>query len=424
MTTTCLSTCKENILWQATCQVELPSNLYLKRGRNCLSQEASPYFHPPKENSNPGHCVALSLRWIEWVQEHPDQITPPFIQAGDRRVAEISTRYVTNFFQHLRRNETSRVNDLALQQQLVEGYGKHITETVHLQGSALSIAEKMQQLPDGHYFINLPGHMAVLYRNQDQTLYYDPMHGVMNFDAKRIALVFALHYNLHIEQYLTLQKVSASDEEHRHTGEVSRDLGSLKEGEVQGKWQTLEYTFQGKVYHFQQHIETGQIFTFDTRKTVRIKGLLLALTTPFVLVIKIIDHFCTFFFAAAMALKSLITGKKLEAKRYGKFALENGIDIFRSIPYRILCLFAAIYTMIRPFEGRGWFGKLERNLNRSHHRENLLRNAYFHARCFTPINFGKEHLPTSSILRTFRKHVVFPTAIQEISSLRRAIRKS
>lgn len=156
--------------------------------------------------------------------------------------------------------------------------------------------------------------------------------------------------------------------EKKPAASTSLKINDEEEWKGNSSWKTaqLDYKQSGnKTASFPYCPKTGEIYNQDPEFLIRIKGfLLLAVGTPVVTAIRTVYH--TVMTALHLVLiqpYQLLDGRVSLSEAFDTLK-DSFLDILRPAFYGIGLLFAALYTILSPLDGRQAYGSLERILNR------------------------------------------------------------
>lgn len=338
-------------------------------------------------------CLSQSLKFISEYRTHASIQTAAHALAkgADRSCAQATLLYHRLF--ECRENQNLPKTQFldSLREVIATRFNLSVSEKLLLQMPVAKIFDHLLTLPQGEYLVCLEGHIIALVMEQDGRAYvYDPDAGTapLTRDSTWFLQLLRRH-QVHLSEQLSLLKMDegvglASHPEHCVKFEEEPPRLSIEKSQT--RFTPALFQMRGRDYPLILDQTTGYIYSDDSKRTVRIKCTLLTLRTPLDATLRTLGHIASTLFKALSLPLALVKGKTAFLQTL-KRTQSAGLEVLRAPFFGILCMGAALYGIVKPFEGRALYSYLERSLNgQSGHVER--RSKYYSAPCFIPWNFN------------------------------------
>lgn len=144
-------------------------------------------------------------------------------------------------------------------------------------------------------------------------------------------------------------------------------------------WSNFSVEYKDKEYQFPCYIPTGEIFNHDPSMLIRVKCLALIGLTPLVSVARSIYWFTNAIFMILTEMFCYLDGQD-QTGDIRKAMVEYACDSVRAFSYGALMTGCALIGVLAPYQGRLYYGWLERELN--HHSDGPHHDKFYLAFCF------------------------------------------
>lgn len=351
--------------------------------------------------SSSDHCVSMSLKFIQHYQQSGDVAVAAKKMApgADKSCAEATILY-HSLFEDQARDITT------LKRATARFMGLSCSKEVILKMPVEALSAHLGQLEKGEYLLVLPGHVVTLLKNSKGMFLFDPDRGSYPVDEAALSKVL-LANQVHLSEQLTLLSVSKEPVPFEREEKVSPEFLEkpvLKIEKGQGKWEKVTFSWRDKTHQFIKDCHSHAIYNSDSKWIIRFKCALLIPGTIVAAVARTIYHI-------AMSLFHVSALPFYGTQNIGKAGIAF-INAFRAPFYGILGVGAALYGIIKPYEGRSLYGYLERSLNHQNQKVNR-KSAFYMAQCFTPLNFNaadrrNEEMTVSQLKKyvLWKKHIL------------------
>lgn len=378
-------------------------------------------LQPPvqyKSASATNHCVSMSLDFIKKARAYESlELAAETMKDGaDADCALCSMAYDALLEANMYSSDTEEVLLDKLRSAAANVCGLSLGKEITLNMSPKEILSYLKnKMEPGEYIIRLPGHVASLIKNDKGLFLFDANQGTIDLAKAGDVWVmdFFAEYRINISERLTLIKVQGNQldelesnckEEIMSEHDLPPELKYRPLEQVSDRWEIAEFTHQDKTYHFVKDKLTGLIYNDNSQKAIRIKFALLIPRNIVENTLRTVYHTAMTAINLLKLSFSIVRGREKRLDCIERIK-QSSRDILRVPILGIVGAFIAIYGVIKPYEGRRLYGRLERSLNRQNDHVNFFKK-YYIAPCFIPVNFNSNGTDEDQIKEALKKYVI------------------
>lgn len=347
--------------------------------------------------SDSDHCVSMSLRFLQHYKDtkNVEAAAQKMACGADKTCAQGTMLYHSLYTSNVPGGDEQLL--YKLKSVVARLFGMMFKQEVFLHIPVENIyAYFTNDLAPGEYIIVLPNHVMALVKDEQNRVYhYDPDQGTFQLiNNSKWFLRLLVDYKVHLSERLTLFRVQEAQTTQNQTidqpleklTKIEAEQSTLTFENMDESWGVAEFKWRGKTYRFVRDNVTGEIYNGDPTWLIRFKCLMLCPGTVIAATARTVGHVAVGIFHLLSIPFCAYQGKKrvLVALKKSQDAFLNAL---RAPLYGVLGIGAALYGILRPYEGRKLYGYLERCLNRQNDRVDR-HSAYYMALCFIPLNFN------------------------------------
>lgn len=346
------------------------------------------------------HCVSMSLNFIHHYHKTKNIAEAARIlsSGADQKCAEGTLLYRALLKHNMPFRGSRKAEEFLFDIRSVVAKAFDLAFNEEWQIKEVPAKEMLDLLNDklekGDYVICFPNHLAALIKDEAGNLFlYDPNVGTTNLlENPHVFLDLLVKYNIHLTETLSLFRVRNHIAKESLPCEqifvTKTEPATLAFEEKPGRWGVAVFQWRGKTHRFIRDQCTHMIYNGDSKKLIRLKCFLLSGRTMIIdTTIRTIYHVAMAVFGTLALPFQLARGRVGAAAKVGR----SYCDIIRAPFYGVLATGAALYGILKPYEGRRLYGYFERCLNRQNHRVSR-REKYYLAPCFVPLNFNRKEV--------------------------------